>query len=601
MLVEQKVKLAKEKIMSSVNRPAIAQATGSGNGKSSDARYNGQYPQVQAAGQGGHVVGRHPVSETAERAGASINTPQTGGVGSQSRNPRGVSGGIPVGGFSNNASAGGGIPGTGNNGEIARSSGSPSAQQTTGTQANPYGKTTPPGESPKDALTKALLQKILNDRKEGEKAVTRNPETKKISEVDREKAQLDEKTRAEAAKLSEVFQNSALELDESINKFRKDFEEQLKETAKKEKAEDVAPAKQLNTILDDLVKSSKEDEDGNKVGKAKYNPQGFMDAAERLDNWIKENPEETKKYDGELEKINDQVQSMKATAQEEIALIENNPGTVLRASDKSAANAADEAGRLKETLDGASEKLSTEDKTKIDGFKTQLDSSMEQINPSEGEKFDIPKSTESLAELKKSFSELPESIRNNPEVEASFKEVADLGRVAVEGQVLARKMEPDSAKYEQAATEYVQGADKLDAAWAEHRTPAERESDIRVTTNDDALIDKTIAEENSKTQEEGAKVPPETSSRENERLHGLWTELSQEGFTAIDEVGQEEASETTRGLDDSIDLDIKDIETDISVDDLIDEITAEADEVEEIEIPEIEIPEIEDLEELDLE
>ena len=120
-------------------------------------------------------------------------------------------------------------------------------------------------------------------------------------------------------------------------------------------------------------------------------------------------------------------------------------------------------------------------------------------------------------------------------------------------------MEPDSAKYEQAATEYVQGADKLDAAWAEHRTPAERESDIRVTTNDDALIDKTIAEENSKTQEEGAKVPPETSSRENERLHGLWTELSQEGFTAIDEVGQEEASETTRGLDDSIDLDIKDI------------------------------------------
>jgi hypothetical protein len=577
-----------------VNKPAISsvhalRAPGASLG-SQVQRYGPDGAQGQAGGQGGYINGARGQTFVAGRSAASINTPQTGGVGSQSRPPRGVSGGIPGGGFG--GGIGGGAPQVGG-GDFAKSAGGAGGtgapQKTTGTQTNPYGKTTPPGESPKDALTKALLQKILNDRKEGEQAVKRDPETKKISEVDREKVKLDEQAKAEVAKLTETFKKDSIELEKSINDFRKTFEKQLKETDDREKADGTPEDKQLNNILEDLVKYKEEDSNGNKAGSAKYNPQEFMDAAERLDDWIGNDKNATeakdKGYFEDLSKINNQAQKMKATAQEEIALHENKPDTVLRASDRSAANAADEAGRLKEGLEASKADLNTEDQAKVDKFNQQLDKSMKSLNPEEGESFDVKGSKESLAELKKSFNDLPESVRNNPEIQRSFDEVSDMGRVAVEGQELARKMEPDSAKYEQAATEYVQGADRLDAVWAEHRTPEEREADIRTSINDDAFVDKVIAEEkeSSSSSNDDSNIQPQTGSQEAQNQENLEIGfgddaaegIGEDQFDSIDSVG-------TRGLDESLDLE-KD--NDI-VDDILNQVE---DDVEVAEAEDIEI------------
>lgn len=581
-------------------RPAIAKISTRAGGQqlsSSDARYAGGYQGFQADGQSGHVSGRRAQTFVAGRAASSINTPQDGGVGSQSRNPVGVSGGLPAGGFSNTGGYTGasGAPQTGS-GQVAKApggaGGSGAPQKTTGTSANPYGKTTPPGESPKDAYTKALLQKIQNDRLQGEKSVIRDPETKKISEVDREKAQLDEKTKAEVAKLDETFKQDALELDKSIKEFQETFKDYL--TGDKGNAKD----KELNGILDDVVAKSKEDENGNKVGDNNYNPQGFFDAAEKLDKWVKDNPDDAKKYGEDLTEINEQVQSMKANREEEIALHENRPEGLIRAAEKAADNSSEEAGRLKENLDGVSESLPAEDKTKVDAFKTQLDETMEQINP-EGPGFDVDKSNESLAALKKSYNELPDSLKEptadgeDNELVKSFNEVSDFGRVAVEGQDLARQMEPDSAKFEQKATDFIQGADKFDAVEAEHRTAPEREADIREIIGDDALIDKAIAEEaeSSENTDEASAIQPESSSPEQERANNLGADFAEDDFANIDteNFNTDQGVEDTRSLDQALDLEIDDTVAEESVDDIINEI--EAEEVEEIEVPEIDIEE----------
>ena len=140
-----------------VNKPAISsvhalRAPGASLG-SQQARYGAAGAQGQPGGQGGYVNGARGQTFVAGRSEASINTPQTGGVGSQSRPPRGVSGGIPGGGFGNTGGYVGssGAPQTGG-GDFAKSDGGAgSPQKTTGTQTNPYGK------------TKYMIEEILRD------------------------------------------------------------------------------------------------------------------------------------------------------------------------------------------------------------------------------------------------------------------------------------------------------------------------------------------------------------------------------------------------------------------------------------------------------
>jgi hypothetical protein len=522
----------------------------------------------------GFQYGSSPVKD---RAANSAN-PITGGVGSQSLPPRGVQpgfggvGNLPPGGFQNtggpSGAGGSGAPQNGG-GEVAKS-GQNTPQKTSGTSsANPYGKTTPPGQSPNDAFTNALLEKVLNDRKKGEEAVQRNKETGKVENVDT--AKLDEKTKEEINKLSEVFKKDALELERSIQEFKETFKEQLQKTP-----ED----KNLDGILDKVAKEAKSDS-MNPTSKD-YNPQKFMDAAKELDTWIKDNPDKARAYGEDLTKINDKVQAMSLNAQEQIALAENNPKTVLRAAELSAKNSGEEAERLKETLTTSSKELPETDQKKVTDFQAKLDESMKTLNPGADKIFDVEASNKSLNELKQSFNELPEAVRNNPELADSFKEVSDLGKRAVDGQTLARTEEPNSAEFQRQATEYIKGQDGLDASWAEHRTKEERETDVRTAIDDDPFLDKSIADFKTEETPESKDSPkPETTSPEAQRQNPEDI-FAQDDTESINQITNPEENTEARSDEESIDLKLeKDIEdlTEDSVDDAIDNA------VEDIEIP----------------
>lgn len=541
------------------------------------------------------------LSPTKQRIQDSAN-PITGGVGSQSLPPRGVQSGfggvgnLPPGGFQNTSAPGGaggsGAPQNGG-GEVAKS-GQNTPQKAAGTSsANPYGNTTPPGQSPNDAFTNALLQKVLNDRKKGEEAVQRNKETGKVDSITT--AKLDEKTKEEINKLSEVFNKNALELEKSISEFRERFKEQLQKTD-----ED----KNLDGILDKVTKEAKAPtmRDPHADG---YNPQKFMDAAKELDTWIKDNPEKAKAYGEALTKLNDKVQAESINAQQQIALAENNPKTVLRAAELSAKNSGEEAGRLKEKLETRSDELPEADKQKVSDFQTKLDETTKTLNPGTDKIFDTAAADKSLNELKQAFNELPEALKNNPELTDSFKEVHDLGKRSVEGQTLARTEEPNSAEFQRKASEYIKGQDGLDATWAEHRTKEERETDIRTAVDDDPFLDKFIedfkAEENSKSEDS---PKPETTSPEFARQNNLNTDgifaenetednFTQDDIAAIDDITSQDETPEARSDEEAIDLKLeKDIEdlTKDSVDDAIENT------VEDIEIPDpVEDLDLEDL------
>jgi hypothetical protein len=510
--------------------------------------------------------------------------PITGGLGSQSHSPRGVQPGfggvasLPPGRFQNTGAPGGlggsGAPQNGD-GNVAKS-GQNDPQKAAGTSnANPYGKTTPPGQSPNDAFTNALLQKVLNDRKKGEEAVQRTPD-KKISDVDREKAQLDEETKAKVDKLTEAFKKDAGELEKSIALLQKNFKEYLTGDKGNEKDKD------LNRILNDIVAKSKIDEKGNEAGSNKYNPQGFFDAAEKLDTWIDKNPDDAKKYGEALTKINNQVQSMTATAREEIALHENKSERPLRAAELTAKISGDEAGKLKVELEKISDdpKSTETDKQAISDFLGKLDEGTKAINPDNKEAFNRKSADESLETMKSTFEKIPPEIRNNPELTNSFNKIYDLGKVSAEGQALARTdtSQPNSINYQKASKDFV---NNLDAALKKHRTE-EQETDVRTIIKDDPFVNKFIAEyqADKKPETEGGSRP-EASSQETKRreaLNDIDAMFTTEDTDAITDVIDGKRSDTE-------DLDLNEVKEDIedltedSVDDAIDNA------VEDIEIP----------------
>ena len=460
---------------------------------------------------------------------------------------------------------GGGAPQVGG-GDVAKSSNPSSGQKTTGTSTNPYGRTTPPGQSPKDALTKALLQSILNDRKRGEQAVKRNPETKKVESIDQTK--LDEKTKAEISKLSEAFQKDALELEKSIKDFQKRFEKQLDETP-----ED----RNLDGILDKVVDEAKSDkmkntlvnEDGERVINPDFNPQGFIDAADELDQWIKDNPETAAKYGDDLTQLNDEVQRMRESASEQIALAENSPRTLLDLSDRLGEEASTETQSLQDQIDELGADATGEDRQNIDQFKQDLDATMEAINPGDDAIFNPEAAGEALSQLKTSHSKLPEEIRENPEFKDSFEKIADLSKDSIDSQIQARTEEPDSAKFEQSATELVQGQDRVDANLAEHFTPEQREDIVEDVVGPEAIEEarRQEAAEQGSDASSSSDVQAPTNPADSQRLENLGAEFAQDDAEGI--------AEETRGDSTAVDLDV-DVDVDLDETTNVDEAAADA-------------------------
>jgi hypothetical protein len=436
----------------------------------------------------------------------------------------------------------GGAPQVGG-GQVAKSQNPHSGQKTTGTSTNPYGATKPVGKSQKDALTNALLQKILKDREDAKGAVKRDPETKKISEVDLEKAKMDEKVKNELAKLSDIFKKDAKEMHKSIDDFQKRFEKNLKGSDATDKG------KELNGILDEVkdnLRINEEgkvtDKEGNEIGSRHYNPQGLMDAAEKLQNWIDnpDNADELAKYGEEgqaLKDLNDIIQQVgngsveegqpQSRAKEYIGIVENNAETSFRAAEISANNAQEEAGRLKETLGGeATKTLSDDAKAKLDNFIEKMDTAMETINPGEDKRFEVKDAEASLGDMKIAYNELKEAAADNNEfaqnfeqIDKSFSEVFDLGSSAVAAQKHARTMVPDDDKYRQRSEEVV---DKIDGSWREHRTKPERETDTKSAINNNQFLQEQIEkfnEENAaKSEEEVPKPKNESPDEATSRL-----------------------------------------------------------------------------------
>ena len=482
---------------------------------------------------GGVVQNNRGYTFVAYRAEASGN-PITGGVGSQSRAPRGVqagfggTGSIPPGGFSN-------TPQTGS-GDYAKSQPSGGAQATT--SPNSMTQAMKPLKSPNDAITQALLQKILNDRKEGEKAVTRNAQTKKVESIDQSK--LDEKTKAEIDKLSKTFQKNAKELEKSINEFKDKFEKELKGSP-----ED----KNLDGILDkvveegnsDKIKSKIDDGKGNKIENPDFNPQGFIDAADDLDNWIKDNPETAKKYGDDLTNLNNQVQAQKVISEKEIALAENNPTTLLKIAEASAEKAKEAASELNSALEG-------KEGDEVTKFKEQLNKTMEALNPDKSKSFDAKTAVDAIGELKKSYNNLPDEIKHESKVDELFQKTNHFSARKIEGEILATEEQPNSDEFNRNATEYVKGDNGLDATFNEYYTDEQREEIYKKAVGDDYQELK------------GNATPPETqetTTQPTDILAQTGTGLSVTNSNLS--IGEEESDETETS--DSVDQIIADLET----------------------------------------
>ena len=397
-----------------ISRPSQISSSGSSSIKSAIANVSGSANNASAnsgatsstRGEGGSFVKAY--SDWIH------NTPLTGWFDSLSRPPSGVQapiGGIPPSNPNFTPQVGGG-------------------QFASAKPAAPV-RATPKVDTSSNPHIKAFLQSILNDRENG--GVKRDDQGK-ITDVQKEN--LDERTKKEIDKFAQDLKDSAENLNEEIDNFSKN----LKEGEKHEELKGI-----LNEVKQGLAENGKP-----KAGQDNYNPQKLFDSAEKLKQWINDNPTEAKQYGQSLTDLTANLDKVVQQAQKQIALYENNPATVLRAADQTGALAQETAKNLK--TDG-------ETPDELKDFEKQVDATMQKINVGEDRKFNITEAQESLDQLKSAYDALPDDKR--AELQESFDKVRDLSSVTIEGHKLATEMEPSDSEYENKARKYVINFDKV--------------------------------------------------------------------------------------------------------------------------------------------